>query len=68
MKNYQKPIMTESSISLESVYAGSGEEEPISRCSNGRRKFNPHADSCQRCLGLNYYQPGMVCPQGMPQK
>lgn len=71
MKRYEKPVLVESDILVESVFAGSGDEEIGNqgkrKCRYGRSSFNPGADTCQRCLGGNYIQDiiGKSCPEGL---
>lgn len=74
MKEYAKPqIITLDNLCLEPVLAanGSGEEPDIDskvKCTYGRREFNPGADKCQTCNGVNYNIPGLYCKEGMPTK
>ncbi len=75
MKNYEKPVIIETRIQVEGVYAGSGSEGSDEdsgdkvRCSHGQKNFKPHTGVCQKC---NQMKPGNViapeCPEGLPMK
>ena len=71
MKRYEKPVLVESDILVESVFAVTGADvlgNPGKRnCRSGRSNFTPGADQWQRCLGGNYIQDiiGKSCPEGL---
>lgn len=51
MKNYEKPVLTESKIEVESVYAASGEPFDIEKgkCRFNQPFANKHSAVCQAC-------------------
>lgn len=55
MKNYEKPVINETKIQVEGVYAGSGEEEigkggSIGKCKSGNNWFyKGDSGNCKKC-------------------
>lgn len=73
MKNYEKPVMNETKIQIEGVYAGSGENSPIEENQSGNNSVGlcpkngygnqyKYNGSCKNCALYSQAQMLGQCP------